>query len=155
MCQQYVPYQHLLCPQTYPPNNMVPMHPTPVNHPASRTTLWWSRGWCHQSEILESITEEISTVITSIHLRQRKKPKEKRGRRFDVKLLQDACIKADFANAIEECFEKRKECWRQVEGAEVDYHGGRWKTFAMEKEEAKEMDKGWNSANQSKPHSTG
>ena len=47
-------------------------------------------------------------VIMSIQLRLCKKPKEKRGRRFDMKPLQDVSIKADCVNIIKEGFEKRK-----------------------------------------------
>jgi len=50
-------------------------------------------------------------VITSMQLKLHKKPKEKRGRRFDVKLLQEIFIKADIVSAIRNSFEK----WKQME----------------------------------------
>ena len=65
-------------------------------------------------------------VITSMQLKLHKKPKEKRGRRFDVKLLQEISIKADIVSAIRNSFEKRKadgsveDRWKQLKDAIVE-----------------------------------
>ena len=57
-------------------------------------------------------------VVTSIQLKLRKRPKEKRGRRFDVKLLQDAATKAGYVGTIEQGYQRRR-----TEGSVED----RWK----------------------------
>ena len=83
-----------------------------VSHPASRTIHFgeaeddvissYTRVYCRGD-----IDSDHRLVITSIRLRLCKKLK-KRGRQFDVKFLQDASIKADFANTIGKCSDKRK-----------------------------------------------
>ena len=57
-------------------------------------------------------------VVTSIQLKLRGRPKEKRGGRFDVKCLQDAATKAAFVNTIEQDIQRRR-----AEGSVED----RWK----------------------------
>ena len=47
-------------------------------------------------------------VVTSIRLKLQQKRKEKRGRCFDVKLLQEGSTKADFLNTFTKCFDTRK-----------------------------------------------
>ena len=47
-------------------------------------------------------------VVTSIRLKLQKKHKEKQGRRFDVKLLEEESIKADFLNTFTKCFDNKK-----------------------------------------------
>ena len=47
-------------------------------------------------------------VATSIRLKLQSRPKEKRGRPFDVKRLQDAATKAGFPNTIEQGFHRRR-----------------------------------------------
>ena len=59
-------------------------------------------------------------MVTSIRLKLQRKHKEKRGRRFDVKLLQEDSIKADFINTFTKCFNTRKregsvgERWKEL-----------------------------------------
>ena len=57
-------------------------------------------------------------VVTSIWLKLRSRPKEKRGRRCDVKRLQEAATKANFANTIEQGSQRQR-----TEGSIED----RWK----------------------------
>ena len=59
-------------------------------------------------------------VVISIRLKLRSRPKEKRGRHFDVKCLQDAATKAAFVNTIEQGFQGRR-----TEGSIED----RWKNL--------------------------
>ena len=59
-------------------------------------------------------------VVTSIRLKLQKKHKEKRGRHFDVKLLQENSTKANFLNTFTKCFNTRKregsvgERWKEL-----------------------------------------
>ena len=59
-------------------------------------------------------------VVTSIRLKLQKKSKEKRGRRFDVKLLQEDSTKVNFLNTFTKCFNTKKregsvgERWKEL-----------------------------------------
>ena len=57
-------------------------------------------------------------MVTSIQLKLRKRLKEKRGRCFDVKLLQDAATKTGYVSTIEQGYQRRR-----TEGSVED----RWK----------------------------
>ena len=89
-------------------------HPIRVDHPALKTTSWRSKGGCHQSYIGTryvcggDIDRDRCLVVTSIWLKLQSRPKEKRGRRCDVKCLQEEATKANFANTIEQGSQRQR-----------------------------------------------
>ena len=82
-------------------------------------------------------------VVTSVRLKLRGRPKETRGRRFDVKCLQDADTIAAFVNTIEQDFQRQRaegsveDRWKAMETVALRVWQG---TPRADEKETEEMD---------------